>query len=162
MHPLMLAVLLRFAELNALGTNAELDPPDRELGESADRLRAGKRHSVIASNYKRKPEFPKVPCKCYLYWHRSSRVQCRRPDEITARDILQGERITIASAQETELALEVSAPDIVWSTCSAQRRIDRHTDAVLVSSRRLHTAFAPQQFTDCTWCRPDDVGELLL
>ena len=45
----MPAVLLRSSRLNALVADAELDPPDAELGETAERLR-GERIAVVGTH----------------------------------------------------------------------------------------------------------------
>jgi hypothetical protein len=45
-HPLVPTVLLRVSRLDAFGTDAESNPPDRELGEAAESL-GGEWRSVV-------------------------------------------------------------------------------------------------------------------
>lgn len=42
MHPLMPSVLLRAGRLDELGTDAEPEPPDAELGQAAERRGEGR------------------------------------------------------------------------------------------------------------------------
>ena len=50
MHALMAAVLLRVAGLDALELDAEPEPPDRELGEVEEGIRAGEGNTVIGAD----------------------------------------------------------------------------------------------------------------
>src|SRR5262249_56829659 len=50
MHALVAAVLRRMAWLDGLDLDAEPQPPDRELGEVEEGVRAGKRHAIIGAD----------------------------------------------------------------------------------------------------------------
>jgi hypothetical protein len=47
MHPLVAAILLRMARLDAFQLNAEPKPPHRKLAQPIERRRPGKGHAVI-------------------------------------------------------------------------------------------------------------------
>ena len=49
-HALETAVLLRVARLDALDGDAQSEPPDRQLGEIEQAVRAGERQAVVAAD----------------------------------------------------------------------------------------------------------------
>ena len=57
MHPLMPAVLLRMAGLDALDLNPETEPPDRQFAEPVDRMGGRERHAVVGPDHPRQPKF---------------------------------------------------------------------------------------------------------
>src|SRR5947199_2526359 len=55
MHPLMHPVLLRRTALDPLRANAEVQPPDRERRQAAERVRGREGNAVIGANDARQP-----------------------------------------------------------------------------------------------------------
>ena len=56
MHPLVPAVLLRMAGRDAFDLDPESQPPDRELAEVEQSLRAGEGNAVIGPDHRGQPE----------------------------------------------------------------------------------------------------------
>src|ERR1700680_1455696 len=103
MHALVAAVLLRMSGLDALDTDSQAQPPDRELREAEERVRARKGHAVIGANRQGKPKVLENPLK-----HRKcvALLGCRQSitaDQIAAHRVGDRERVTIALVGELEL-----------------------------------------------------------
>ena len=58
MHALVAAVLLRVSWLDALDGDAESEPPDGELGEVEEGIRAGERDAVVGPDGLREAALP--------------------------------------------------------------------------------------------------------
>jgi hypothetical protein len=50
MHAFMASILLGMARLNALNANAEAKPPDGKFAEVEQRMRRGKRDTIVAAD----------------------------------------------------------------------------------------------------------------
>jgi hypothetical protein len=50
MHPLMASVLLRIAGLDAFDIDAEAQPPDRQLAQAEQGVRAGEGDAVVGAD----------------------------------------------------------------------------------------------------------------
>jgi len=61
MHPLVAAVLLGLARLDALNPNAEPQPPHRQFAQPVEGMPRRKGHPVVGANRVREPEFLERP-----------------------------------------------------------------------------------------------------
>src|SRR5512140_478336 len=61
-HPFMDAILLRVTWLDELGVDAQLDPPHRQVRQSAQCV-GGERDAVVGANTAGKPESAEKPSK---------------------------------------------------------------------------------------------------
>src|ERR1700680_1313759 len=113
MHALMPAVLLRMAGLDALDADTQAQPPDRELGQSEERVGTGKGAPVIGANRSGQPEVLKSALKDGKGVHRQGAREPLTADEVTAREVGDGERKAVASIGEHELALVVGTPEVI-------------------------------------------------
>src|SRR6202163_400400 len=86
MHALMPAVLLRMAGLDALDADTQAQPPDRELGQSEERVGTGKGAPVIGANRSGQPEVLKSALKDGKGVHRQGAREPLTADEVTAPD----------------------------------------------------------------------------
>src|SRR5438132_13201101 len=95
MHPLMATVLLRMTWRDPLQLDAQAEPPHRELAEAIEGMRGGKRQPVIGSNLLRETKFFERALengKGKFLLCRRQRLTCQ---QIAAREIRDGERITV-------------------------------------------------------------------
>ena len=60
MHPFVAAVLLRGRRPDEIGKDPQSDPPDRQRGQPAERLR-GERHAVVRPDALRGARTPETP-----------------------------------------------------------------------------------------------------
>ena len=63
MHALVSSVLVGRSRLDEFGQDAERDPPDRELGESGERVWRGEGHTVVGSDALGEPELLEDTCE---------------------------------------------------------------------------------------------------
>jgi hypothetical protein len=61
MHPLVPAVLLGLARLDALDPNAEPQPPHRQFAQPVERMPRRKGHPVVGANRPGEPEVLERP-----------------------------------------------------------------------------------------------------
>ena len=96
MHSLMAAVLLGLASRDALGGNAELDPPYAEPAEAA-RAEGGERRTVVGADRARQAVFAKQP------FQRGAAARIIRPrqdlgaEQIAAEGVADGEWIAVVT-----------------------------------------------------------------
>src|ERR1700730_7520577 len=100
-------ILLRVAWLDALDVDAQAQPPHRQLGESKERVGAGKGGSVIGANRPREPKVLKNTLKDRKSEHGLGSGECLAAQQVAAGKVGDGQRVAVASISEHELALIV-------------------------------------------------------
>src|SRR5258708_8502211 len=111
-QPLVAAVLLRAAWLNALGSNPQAQPPDRQLRQPAQCPRS-KWRSVVGANCQRQPVLAKGvlepgPNRCGAGLQQPTAEQ-----QIAAEAIADRKRIAVAPVAGPEVSFEIGAPKII-------------------------------------------------
>src|SRR5678815_421411 len=145
-HSFMTSVLAGLTRLNPLRLNTELNPPLRELTDTAHCQRS-KRRPVITTNRLGQPIFSKRPLKPGPDRRVARVLQCPAHQQITREVVAEGQRITAPSVTQKKISLEVSTPDLIGSLAPAKRfTVRRHSMAA-------HTALdQPRTLEDLT-CR---------
>src|SRR5439155_1453803 len=111
MHPLVPAVLLGLARLDALDANAEPQPPHRQFAQPVERMPRRKGHPVVGANRTWEPEVLERPLedgKRKLLLRRRQRLAGQ---QVAAREVGDGERIAVLPIAELELAFVVGTPE---------------------------------------------------
>jgi len=121
MHPRVAAVLLRLAWLDARDGDAEPEPPDGELGQVEQRVRAGKGDAMVRAD-RLGPATLAEP----LREGGDDRVFADRfegfAEQQEARGVVRdGQRVAVAAVAQLELALAVGAAQIVRRGAGGQR-----------------------------------------
>ena len=112
MHSLVAAVLFGVAGFYALGSYAELDPPDGKWREACESV-AGERRAVVCPDDPWQAVFSK---RSHPYWFEYVGVglmKCLTPKQGTTIVVCDGERMTPLSVSKGEVAFEICAPDSV-------------------------------------------------
>src|SRR6266550_6264770 len=112
MHPLVAAVLGRFTGLDPLRFNSQLDPPFRELAETAQCQR-GERHSVVGADHLGQPGTPKDPLKPRLHVLLPGSLKRAAQKQIPREVVTDGQRITTAPVAQQKVALKVCTPTLI-------------------------------------------------
>jgi hypothetical protein len=143
-HPFMTFILAGLTRLNPLRLDTELNPPLRELTDTAHGQRS-KRRPVITTNRLGQPIFAKRPLKPGPDRLVARVLQCPAHQQITREVVAQCQWITAPSVTQKKSSLEVSAPDLIGSLAPAKRfTIWRHSVAA-------HTALdQPRTLEDLT------------
>src|SRR5437667_4221101 len=107
MHPLMPAILLRMAGLDALDLDPETEPPDGEFAEAVDRMGGRERHAVVGPNSPRQPKFLEGALE-----HREGEFLLRRREGFTGQQVAAGEvgdgqRVTVLAITDHDFAFVV-------------------------------------------------------
>src|SRR5690606_29073230 len=113
MHALMHPILLRDTGADALGTDAEAQPPYRQWRQSGNRARAAERHAVVAANDLRQPVLAKVLLKQWAHAFGSHAGEPRAAEHRTRVQITHRKRVAVAAIAKAELPLEVRSPDVI-------------------------------------------------
>src|SRR4051812_39071029 len=112
MHPLVPAVLLWVAGLDALEANAEPNPLHRELRQAARGTRC-ERTTIVGTNGRRQPELS----ECGLEDAGGGR-SLRRRERLAAKQVAAervGDRKRVAAPiVDGKVTLEVGTPHVVW------------------------------------------------
>ena len=90
MHPLVSAVLLRIAWLDAFDANPEAQPPDRELAQTEDGIGAGEGKTVVGADRLRQAKVLKSPFKHGKCVDRFGRRQSIATDQVTTGEVGDG------------------------------------------------------------------------
>ena len=122
MHALVAAVLLGMAGLDAFDGDAESEPPDGELGEVEEAVRAGERDAIVGADRRGQAALLEE-----LLEGGDGEVFPGRFERLTNQKVAggvvgDGEGIAIAPVAELEFALEVGAPKIVGRNPLRERR----------------------------------------
>jgi hypothetical protein len=108
-HALVAAVLLRPAGLDAFDSNAEAQPPHRQLGQIEQRIWTGEGNTVIGADRQRQAALTKQPFEGREGDLLANRFQ-RLAEKQEARGVVgDGEWVAITTVTELELALEIGA-----------------------------------------------------
>lgn len=118
----MRPILLRSAARDALGPNAEADPPDRERGEAAQRAGHAERDAVVGADHARQPMLLETALALHLGRRARGAREAGDGEDVAQVEIGEGEGITVRAGGEAELALEVRRPDIVGHVGRGQPR----------------------------------------
>ena len=122
MHPLVAAVLLGVARLDAFDGDAEPSPPHRQPAQPIEGVRAGEGNAIVGSDGPRQAKVLEGPFKHdegIAFLGGGERVT---GDEVAAREVGDGQRIAVAAVAEHELALVVGTPEFVGRRRPRQRR----------------------------------------
>ena len=122
MHALVAAVLLRVAGLDALDGDAEPEPPDRELGEVEEAVRAGERHAIVGADRLGQAALLEELLEGGDGEVFAGRFKRLAEQQIARGVVGDGQRIAVPAVAELELALEVGAPEVVGRGARRQRR----------------------------------------
>lgn len=157
-HPLVLSVLLRVSEFDALRTNSKADPPHRELGQSTKSNWAREWNSIIASDYLGEPVALKESFENDLHRERGGREQTGAADEETTLGIQHGQRIAVWTRPKPELPFEVRRPYVIWRCSEREAGIEWPTDILAPAApRSLNHSLASEQLADRTRRWPTDL-----
>src|SRR5215472_7222995 len=112
MHSLVATILLRVSRFDALGSDTELDPPDCERGQTS-RSTAGKRRSVVGADPAGNPELHEGSLEVLANVGLVRDAQALALDQETACCIADRQGVTALAIEQSKVALEVGAPDVV-------------------------------------------------
>src|SRR5580704_18263496 len=147
MHAFMAAVLLRVTGLDSLALDTEPEPPDRELGEVEEGIRAGEGNTVVGADGLGQAELLE-----YGFKYRESigflgGGERLAGEEIAAGEVGDRERVAITPVSEHELALVVGAPQVIGlagkGKCRSLRSVaSSHSafDQAVAVEDRMHRA----------------------
>ncbi|MNC47628.1 hypothetical protein D3C75_966990 [compost metagenome] len=112
MHAFMPAILLRSARCDALGNDAQTQPPDRQLGKTCASF-AGERYAVVGSDTLRQPIFTE-----YISEYRLRFQEVRVCHAVTGKQEATGvihdrQRIAPDAGPCEELALVVCTEQLI-------------------------------------------------
>jgi hypothetical protein len=111
-HALMATVLLRLTGLDELGQDAQADPPGRKRRQTRQ-AHGGERCAVVRANARGQAVLSEDPHEYGLGFMRRRRLQRLALEQEAAVAVGNGQRIAVSAIERLELALEVSAPDLV-------------------------------------------------
>jgi len=120
-HALVSAVLVRAGGFDQLGTDPELDPVDRELGETGDGD-GGEGHPVVALDDIGKPVDPEEAIEPAQGVGLIDTEHGLAVEEEASEAILNGERVAKLPIPRAKLALEINGPDGVGAVHGRERR----------------------------------------
>ena len=112
-HALVTAVLLRMARFDALDGDAEAEPPDRQLGEVEERVRAGERNAIIGADGAWQPALAEETLESGHRRLLADGIERLAHEQETGSVVGDGKRVAVAAVAEAELAFEVGAPQII-------------------------------------------------
>src|ERR1700733_13123444 len=118
----MPAVLGWMSRLDALEVDAEPQPPDRQLAQTEEGGAAGEGDPIVGADPRGQPKVLKSPLKHGKSVHLPGALEGVAAQQVAAREVGDGQRVTVAPIGEHELALVVGTPKIVRPLRSAQRR----------------------------------------
>src|SRR5271167_2577981 len=151
MHALVTPILLRRAGLDALQTNAQLDPVHRKPGQTARAGARGKRGAVVAADRARQTQLVEGLVDHRL--HRLDRLRNNTAfDQKAAVGVGDRQRIAALPVGSAEPALEVDAPKVIWLVHRQKRLGQRHRSPA--PTARLAQPLAPQQIANRRGRRP--------
>ena len=113
MHALMAAILLGMARLDPFDTNAQAEPPDRELAQVKQGVSGSEGHAVIAADVGGQAALLKKPLKGSKSVVFAGGRKSLTSEEIAAGMVGDGERIAVLTIPEQELAFVIGAPQFV-------------------------------------------------
>lgn len=122
MHPFVASVLLGMAGLDALDGDAGAEPPDRQLREIVEAVRACKRQAVIGADGIRQTALLEQPDEGLERARFLGRLEGFAHQNEARGLIGDGQRVTVFPVAELELTLEVGAPQGIGLDWLRQRR----------------------------------------
>jgi hypothetical protein len=111
----MPAVLLGLTGLDKIGSDPEIEPPRRELGESSDRDGGRERSPVVGSDSVGEAVAPEEPKKRGFAALQGRGGESPAIQKEPAVGVLHGEGVAELSVARPELTLEVRGPEVVGS-----------------------------------------------
>src|SRR6266550_4394328 len=139
MHPLVTPVLCRFSRLNPLRLDSQLDPPFRELAETAQCQR-GERRSIIGADHLGQSGLPKDPLKPRLHFLLPGSLKRAAQKQIPREVVSDGQRITAAAVAQQKVALKVCTPTLIGgATLSKGFAIRSHSAPPLAGFNQTRT-----------------------
>ncbi len=111
-HALMASVLLGLAGLDELREDAKTNPPCRERRETGERV-GGEGNAVVSADPDGEAEFLEEAGEDRFSAKNSRGMECLAAEQETTVAIGDGEGVAVNPVTGFELALEISAPDIV-------------------------------------------------
>ena len=148
-------VVVRFAPVDPLRHDAQLDPPYRQLRQ-ATQAHTGKRWSVVGPNGRWKSILPKGALK-----HPSRFVVVRLPQPIADQQVSRGgvlhrQRVDPGPISRSEPPLEVDRPHVIGPFCRRKRLAPRRCMPSTFST--LHQPCSVKDLSRRTRRRPRRVG----
>ena len=138
-----------------IGQDTELDPPDGEAGETAER-HGSERGAVVGADALREPELAEETSEDASGVGIGGAIETLAGEQIPTEAVLDGERVAVAAIEGLELTFEVGGPDgvgcIEGSGGSAGMR------ASATPARLLHEAIAPEVLVEDPSRRDAPVG----
>ncbi len=113
MHALMAAILLGMARLDPFDTNAQAEPPDRELAQVKQGVSGSEGHAVIAADVGGQAALLKKPFKHSKSVLFAGGRKSLTGEEKTASVIGDRQRIAVLTIPEQELAFVIGAPKLI-------------------------------------------------
>src|SRR5262245_56593095 len=119
-HAFVASILAGLARLNALGTDAQLDPPFRQLTDPAQG-QGGKGGAVIGANAIRQAVSAKSPLKPGSNRLIGRVLQGPTDQQIPREIVTERQRITAPPAPHQKISLEVRAPYLIRRSALTKR-----------------------------------------
>ena len=120
MHPFMASVLARLTWFDPFGTDAQLNPPLRQLADTA-RSERGKRCPVVGTNGPGQSVLSKGSFKPQPNHPIAVLAQGLAHQQITREIIGQRKRVTAPTVTQEKVSLKVRTPDLIRSMAVAKR-----------------------------------------
>ena len=152
MHAFMATVFTGLSRANALGANAQANPPLRQLAQAACSHR-GKGRAVVGAQRLRQAVFPKHPLKPGLDGIGGGAAQGAALQDEAAVVVGDGQRVAALPVTQSHVALEVGAPALCRSVAVDQGPRIRGDAAALASWP--HQTLSLQDFSGRAVGRPD-------
>ena len=144
-HALVATVLLRLARLDALVTDAELEPPGGQARQTS-RAGGGERWAVVAAKCARQPEFAKDPRQDATHGRAVGGCDSDTADDEATEGVGDGQRNAPLPVAGAKLALEVDAPHLIRR--GARRKRQRAWRGAAPTASRCDETGAPENLAD--------------
>lgn len=157
MHALVTAVLVGAGQVNEEGSDAELDPPDVEPGQTVDGL-GGEGGAVVGADGVRKAKFGENTFKNGPGGRVAGAGEGVDGEEIAGEAIGDDEGIAVDAVEGLELAFEIGGPDLVGS--SEGNGLEARMLGLAPSAARLDQAVFLEELPDGADGGPVDGGAI--
>src|SRR5215203_4134844 len=157
-HAFVTAILARLARLDPLGMDTELNPPLRQLTDSAE-SQGGKRSTVVSTNGERQAILPKRPLQPGSDRPVIGTFQGPTHQQVAREVVRERQGIAAVMVPQGKVSFEVGTPDLIGCLARTKRFCVRRDmaafDAPFDQARLL------KNFTRCRVSRPFKLRTLL-